>query len=881
MPPPEQLVYEAGTLEIDAGRRELRARGIPVPIGSRAFEIIEALAQSAGQLVSKDDLMARIWPGAVVGESTIQVHISAIRKALGPDRVMLQTTSGRGYRLLGRWRTKPREAPVDLVPTRTSAEPVPGNLPAAPAVLIGRNTALRHLRDLMSAYRIVTLTGPGGIGKTRLALETARTLAPIFGGAVWLVELGSLPDAGLVAAAVASVLGLQLGGSDVSPGALARAIDGRRLLLVIDNCEHVIVDAAGFVVAIVLLCPDVSVLATSREHMRIDGESAYRVPALDCPLRHPSEHAPSDVLESSAVQLFITRMAELRSDDQSQNDLSTIASICRRLDGIPLAIEFAAARAATLGVTEVLSRLDDRFALLTSGRRTALPKNRTLRATLDWSYGLLSEPERVLLRRLAIFAAAFSLEAATVVTGNDDAASPDIASDLANLVAKSLVSADNAGTVAQFRLLETTRAYALEKLASSGELQQFAERHGAWYRGRLETNGHALAARPIDLADLGNVQAALEWCFGTNGNTEIGIRLAAAAAHAFLAMSLLAECQQWSERALLAMSEDSQGSREEMHLRAALAISLMFTSSNRESAREALNRGLASAEEHAEGLIQLRLLSMLHLFYSRIGEFGTALKYASQASAVARTISDPGALAVAHCLVGLALHNTCDISGARVELEAALKIGENIPRISTSFLGFDNSSRACIALARTLWLQGQSAQALELTRGSVKAAIDLNHPVTLSIALSWAVSILLSTGELGDAEKHIGWFISHAQRHSLGPNVAVGGGFSGQLSILLGHAEDGVAKLQLCLVELHRRRYELLTTPFNISLIQGLTALGRFDEARALVEETIILIESRGDLCYMAEVLRVKANLLVLAPPGRRRQRGSLPGPVA
>jgi DNA-binding winged helix-turn-helix (wHTH) protein len=364
VPPPEQLVYEAGALEIDAGRRELRARGTQVPIGSRAFEIIEALAQCAAQLVSKDHLMARTWPSAVVGESTIQVHISAIRKALGPDRAVLQTTSGRGYSLLGRWRTKPREAsksPVELVPARVSAGPLSGNLPVTPAVLIGRDATLQHLRDLMSAYRIVTLTGPGGIGKTRLALEIARTLAPAFGGAVRLVELGSLPDASLVAAAVASVLGLQPGGSDVSATALARAIGGRRLLLVIDNCEHVIDAADGVVEAIVRLCPEVSVLATSRKHMRIEGESAFRVPPLDYTVLHGPERGPSGVLEGSAVQLFITRMAELRSGDQRQNDLSTIASICRRLDGIPLAIEFAAARAATLGVTEVLPRLDDRF----------------------------------------------------------------------------------------------------------------------------------------------------------------------------------------------------------------------------------------------------------------------------------------------------------------------------------------------------------------------------------------------------------------------------------------------------------------------------------------------------------------------------------------
>ncbi|HEX3992140.1 MAG TPA: hypothetical protein VHX39_13290, partial [Acetobacteraceae bacterium] len=328
-----------------------------------------------------------IWPGAIVGENTLQVHISAIRKALGSRRTMLKTESGRGYRMLGSWRARPDNMLATLVnpaPMRTATQTARGNLPIAASDLIGRDAVLGNVRDLLSAYRIVTLTGAGGIGKTALGYAAARLASPEFGGDVWVIELATLSDSGLVSVTIASVLGLDLASAS-SPEALARVIGARKLLLVFDNCEHVIDAAANVAETVIRLCPNTSVLATSREFLRVEGECAYRVPPLEFPLRQSaeklSEPDQDHVLEHSAVQLFIARMTERQPDMQHQEDLPAIAAICRRLDGIPLAIEFAAARAAVLGVNQVLSRLDDRFNLLTSGRRTALPKHQTLRAT--------------------------------------------------------------------------------------------------------------------------------------------------------------------------------------------------------------------------------------------------------------------------------------------------------------------------------------------------------------------------------------------------------------------------------------------------------------------------------------------------------------------
>src|SRR5712672_138338 len=431
---------EFGRFRILPQRRELLAEGRPTELGERAFDVLMVLIEASGVVVSKDTLMERIWPNRIVEENSLQAQISALRRAFGADRDLIRTIAGRGYQFTGEIRTistnsDPLPAATTRVPIAASAR-TPTNLPELVSELIGRDVELDEILALTTSHRLVTLTGTGGIGKTRLSLEVARRVLPRFADGVWAIELAPLSDPELVPVAIATALGLELASGTASPLSVANALRSQQLMLVLDNCEHVVDAAARMAAALLRVNLAARVIATSREPLRTEGERAYPVP----PLAVPAEGTPDgeDPLRCGAVRLFVERArAAAPSFSPDARIAAAMAGICRRLDGIPLAIELAAARAAALGVEGVAARLDDRFRLLAGGHRTAMPRHQTLRATLDWSYELLAEPERVILRRLAVFAGVFSLEAARAVASDDAIAGSEVVDCVANLVAKS------------------------------------------------------------------------------------------------------------------------------------------------------------------------------------------------------------------------------------------------------------------------------------------------------------------------------------------------------------------------------------------------------------------------------------------------------------
>jgi predicted ATPase/DNA-binding winged helix-turn-helix (wHTH) protein len=454
--------------------RDLSADGVPIALGGRALEVLAVLIEADGELVTKDELMGRVWPTTIVEENNLQFQISSLRKALGPDRDLIRTVPGRGYRFVAEVAVQ-RSRPAIGAPSseRLNADVIEfpqalasGNLPAPASGLVGREAQLIDLAALVSANRLVTVVGAGGIGTTRLALELARRLEPGL-DAVWLVELGSLSDPAHVPAAVASTLGLRA--CSASSAALAAAFGSHRVLMVLDNCEHLIDAAADVAETLVHASPSVAVIATSREPLRAEGEWVYRATPLDVPAE--GEDDPQEVLGHSAVRLFMERMhAAAPATYPGRNVAAAAAMICRRLDGVPLAIELAAARAAALGVEALAARLDDRLSLLTDGRRTAPPRHQTLRAMLDWSYELLSEPERAVMRRVSALAGGFSMDAAVAASGFGEVDPGQVTECVASLVAKSLMHVEAGEEAPRYRLLETMRVYAFDKLYQSAEI---------------------------------------------------------------------------------------------------------------------------------------------------------------------------------------------------------------------------------------------------------------------------------------------------------------------------------------------------------------------------------------------------------------------------
>jgi predicted ATPase/DNA-binding CsgD family transcriptional regulator len=395
--------------------------------------------------------------------------------------------------------------------TRAESVDAQGNLPALLTSFVGRQSEITFVTDQLSTTRLVTLTGSGGIGKTRLAIEAAETLRTHFPGGVWLVELGALADPALVVQVVATTLGIREAGVRPILELLLDALPSQPALLVLDNCEHLLEACAGVCQTLLHSRRHLRVLITSREPLRVPGEIVWRVPPLSLP-------APRSAIQSEALRLFVDRARAVQPGFSLTNaNRAATEEICRRLDGIPLAIELAAAWVKTLSVQEIAGYLDDRFQLLTGGGRTALPRQQTLKGTLDWSYGMLSDVERMLLRRVSIFEGGWSVEAVRAVCAGDDFSQAGVLACLDGLVDKSLVNADADSARARYRMLETTRQYALELLHSSGEADSWRKRHAEYFRSLAQqTQRDVLGPRQVEAMqrmdpEQDNVRAALRW----------------------------------------------------------------------------------------------------------------------------------------------------------------------------------------------------------------------------------------------------------------------------------------------------------------------------------------------------------------------------------
>ena len=471
----EDSAISFGPFRLDPAARLLEKHGAPIQIGGRALDILIFLARRAGEVVNKRELVERVWADVTVEEGSLRFHVTALRKVLGDGTAgarYVVNVPGRGYCFTAPLtRTKP--APIVQHVIKGIRAP---SLPAPLTRMIGRSETIDGVSAEIELNRFVTIVGPAGIGKTSVAVAVAHRQLASFSGGTFFVDFGSLRDPRLVPGAIASMLGLAVNCEDPLPDLLA-FLRCKRVLLVLDGCEHVLETLAPLAETLVRRAGGLHVLATSRESLRAEGEQVHRLLPLDCPPQR-AELRAADVLAYSAAQLFVQRVAaHVGEFVLSDAEAPLAAEICRRLDGIPLAIELAAGRVNAYGITGIASLLNSRFSLQWQGRRTAVPRHQTLSAALGWSYQLLPAAEATTLRRLSVFVGPFTLEAAVAVASGDGVSEPQIVEAVANLVSKSLIATPSAERSLRYRMLDTTRAFAAEKLAQSGEADRIARAH--------------------------------------------------------------------------------------------------------------------------------------------------------------------------------------------------------------------------------------------------------------------------------------------------------------------------------------------------------------------------------------------------------------------
>ena len=624
--------YRFGPVEVRPAERQLLVEGRPAPVGARAFDLLLALIDHRDRVVSKDELLEMVWPGVVVEENNLQVQVSTLRKILGAGAVA--TIPGRGYRFT-------------LLPEGADAAPscpLPArnhNLPAALNSFIGREREIAEIESLLGSARLVTVTSIGGTGKTRLSLQLAGELLDDYPDGIWFVELAPVSDERRVPQAVASVLGVKEEAGLPVAQALVKHVKDRRLLLLLDNCEHLSAACAELAKLLLQAGAGLRILASSREPLHVAGEVTFRLPAL----AFPENGTPVDAAalpRYEAIRLFVDRArAANPAFEVTAQNARAVAEVCRRLDGIPLAIELAAARVRSLSVDKVAERLDDCFRVLTGGDSTALPHQQTLRASIDWSYNLLSMPERTLLRRLAVFVGGWTLEAAEAVGERGAGVHDSVMELLSQLVEKSLVAVDSAGE--RYRLLETVRQYALERLAESGEESEIRLWHLNYYlalasRARENFYG-ADGARWLGRVDaeLENILVAHRWCASAEGGDELGLRLVSSIRQYWLSRGLLGVAHGITVGAL---SRSPQRSRS--RCRALFdAGQLAYFMGNWAEARAHLEESLAIARDMDDPASIGRALQPLGMACVGMGQAAQGRKHLEEGLALARTQDDP------------------------------------------------------------------------------------------------------------------------------------------------------------------------------------------------------------------------------------------------
>ena len=860
----QREVFSFGQFRLSPEAREIERDGVPLALGDRALDILILLVERAGDIVSHRELISHVWRGLVVSPGNLRVHMTGLRKFLGDGEGAPGTSPTLPVRAIASWHRSGAKVLCRRMPSATPAPFCAASqgraLPPRLARIVGRKDDVRIICADLVAERFVTLVGPGGMGKTTVAVSVAHAMFDAFAGGVCFIDIGSTPGPKLVTATVASTLGLAVHADDALPTLMA-FLRTTQMLLILDNCEHAIDVAAQLAESIYNEAPGVHILATSREALRVEGEHAYWLQPLES-APPESSMAAADIQTFPAVKLFVERaIASGRRFELSDTDAPVVAGICGRLDGIALAIEIAAGHVGTHGIEGTARLLEKGLGLHWQGRRTALPRHQTLHALLDWSYSFLTEAERLVLRRLSIFVGVFSLEAAQAVAGEDGPDEMHVADVVDRLVAKSLVSAVVANGTTRFRLLETTRVFALEKLEESGEKQAIALRHARYFAsilGRIEPHD-----APRSLGEhLGNLRAALAWSFA-GGDPNLAIELTVGSVPIFLELSLLGECHDWSEEALRLLDNTMRGGRQEMVLQEAVAVSSTWTRGNGDDVRAAIMRALEIAGERNDTSTRLRLLAGLHMFLLRAADIRSSLAVAEQLEDAARTASDTTYGVIADWLLGCSHHFMGDQCAARQYLEKGFA---RSGQLNAQLFGLDYRLRGLIVLHRTLWLSGFPIRALEIAQEAIREAGASRRPVSVCFSLLYTLPTFLWCSELGAAHDAFEALTTHPNWRSLPSLHATALALQGELAIRQGDGDRGLALLRSALPKMRADRQTIQLARASCAFAEGLAAAGQLNEALTVIDNAITETEAGTEAAQLPELLRVHAEILLSMP---------------
>jgi predicted ATPase/DNA-binding winged helix-turn-helix (wHTH) protein len=855
-----------GPFSLYTGRKLLLDGDRPVRLGGRAMDILIALVEAHGELIGKDDLVRRVWPDTFVEEGNLRVHLAVLRKALGDGRDgarYIVNVPGRGYQFV---------APVVSLAPAPPPSPAAATLQHVPASLlhiVGRDETVRSAAAQLRERRFVTLVGPGGIGKTTVALAVAEGTGGSYRDGARFIDLSLVTDLRLVPAALASALGLATAAQDPIAG-LAAALASREMLIVLDNCEHVIEAAATLAEGMVRGAPGVRLLATSREPLRATGERIVRLGPLELP-PDSTGYSAAEAMRYAAVQLFVERASA--SDDgfrMDDADTALVIDICRRLDGVALAIELAAGRVSAFGLRGLASHLDDRFRVLTEGRRTALPRHKTLGATIDWSYGLLSEVEQRVFARLGTMAGSFALDSAAAVAGGDGIGEADAIEAVASLVGKSMIAAEAGRSTVTYRLLESMRAYAQQKLVDAGDLDRASRCHAEHFSALFARAAQDWETEPTELwldawrGQIGNLRAALDWAFGPTGDPATGVALTVAAVPLWFQLSLIEECRERVETALR-VTRGRIDPRAEMKLQAALGWSLMYTIGHREETTAAWTAALEAAERLGDDDYRLRALWGLWAGSMNHARYDETLRLSQRFLAIAEAMPDQSDRYIGDRLVGAALHFLGDQSGARLHIDRMLaNYVRPVSRSDAVRFQFDQLVTARITLTRALWLEGRVDRALELIEENIADAVTVSHTLSLCNALAQsACPVSLFAGRLDKAER----YVRQLAELTAGEGVVIWHTYSlcfeGELLYRSGQSERGLDLLRRGISQLRRAGFVQHRTTFLRALAIGLIDDGQYEEASSVIEDALAEAVASNQGWCRSELLRTRGDVML------------------